>query len=775
MEQKKLLKRSGMLIIGVLLSIMNASAIKYYVYPQGGASNWGTREDGIIQEGIPATLDAEDEIWFQGGDYEVATPWISSMAITVYGGFSGTETTPEQRAKVAGGKAWSFATPTVIKVTSATNNSGVFAFAAAATNSAVTIDGITLDGNRDEGVTGSRAVNISANPSGFTFSMSNCILKNFDSGNNDGGAINTRASAVEIAYCLVTNNKAIKGGGAYIDYASVHDCEFTENEAAETASITLYQGNQSGGGGGMLVANTGSATVYNNIIARNRAAFGGGVHLRANARLYNNIITDNTSTYSGSGIAYEGRDNATGAYNNIIVNNKSSEAGGAGVAFASTTGARTHALINSILYNNTDASSEVVNIASVAPGQYVSTVTFTNNILDKTDYEGITQTACIVETDPAKLFVNASADDFHPAANSPAINAGTTTGITVPAKDLDGNRRVQGASIDIGAYEFAETGVSLTVNAKDYIITSLTSGLVEYGTVITPTFTLASGYHSPYVTVNGTITEATESAGTYTLPSITIEDAITINIGAFASNVFPTVLDTYCRTTATQSSADYVSVTTLGLRSTAGSNWACSPLLKFVVPWEFIEDYIDTEIYDKVTLQLVPSATYDAFEPCFIGRYMLYSTEGREIDDVPTGTIVPLTEAEGENLIASHLTFEMQKDTPMEFDVTDYTTLGASEIRLFIVSTTETSSNTIRYFHSLENGNPDYVPVLKFSKEGASGLTPNVADDAVNPVVKTQYYTLQGVEIAQPQSKGLYIVKKTRTSSKTEVSKVIIK
>jgi hypothetical protein len=48
------------------------------------------------------------------------------------------------------------------------------------------------------------------------------------------------------------------------------------------------------------------------------------------------------------------------------------------------------------------------------------------------------------------LFVNAAADDYHPAAGSPLINAGTTLG--APATDIDGHKRDN--QPDIGAYEY---------------------------------------------------------------------------------------------------------------------------------------------------------------------------------------------------------------------------------------------------------------------------------------------------------------------------------
>jgi hypothetical protein len=52
----------------------------------------------------------------------------------------------------------------------------------------------------------------------------------------------------------------------------------------------------------------------------------------------------------------------------------------------------------------------------------------------------------------AGVFVDPAADDYHLAAGSPAIDAGTAT--QAPATDIDGNPRPGGTGYDIGAYEF---------------------------------------------------------------------------------------------------------------------------------------------------------------------------------------------------------------------------------------------------------------------------------------------------------------------------------
>jgi hypothetical protein len=58
----------------------------------------------------------------------------------------------------------------------------------------------------------------------------------------------------------------------------------------------------------------------------------------------------------------------------------------------------------------------------------------------------------------APLFVNLADGDFHLQSSSPCINSGDNAYITDPT-DLDGNSRILGGTVDIGAYEY-QTPVS---------------------------------------------------------------------------------------------------------------------------------------------------------------------------------------------------------------------------------------------------------------------------------------------------------------------------
>lgn len=49
--------------------------------------------------------------------------------------------------------------------------------------------------------------------------------------------------------------------------------------------------------------------------------------------------------------------------------------------------------------------------------------------------------------------MNAANSDFHLQSSSPAIDAGNTERAIIGTLDIDGKPRVQGAAVNIGAYE----------------------------------------------------------------------------------------------------------------------------------------------------------------------------------------------------------------------------------------------------------------------------------------------------------------------------------
>ena len=272
--------------------------------------------------------------------------------------------------------------------------------------------------------------------------VSNCVFVGNIAARFGGGAF--RGTLIN---CLLTNNFASQGAGACSNL--LFNCTLMKNSASyqdlntgggaiySTLSNCLLVANSGiGGGGGAAVstliscvlsnnsANYGGGVcagiVNNSLLSSNRAlVYGGGAYSSA---LNNCVLKTNLAARSGGGAYNCGLTNCT-----VVGNNG---AGG---------GVDGGAVINSIVYDN--PGGNIVNTKAVFYScsypyiGYIGTGGFTN----------------------APLFVNEAGGDFHLQSNSPCINSGNNAYVSV-TNDFDGNPRIVGGTVDIGAYEYQTPG-----------------------------------------------------------------------------------------------------------------------------------------------------------------------------------------------------------------------------------------------------------------------------------------------------------------------------
>jgi len=244
-------------------------------------------------------------------------------------------------------------------------------------------------------------------------------------------------------------------------------------------------------GGGVFGQST-SAVVSNCVIAANVAYnFGGGA---IQVTLDNCILTGNLSTYGGGA--------ALAILNNCVIANNEGPYGGGG-AYEAT-------VDNSLLIGN---QSEAVGGGALECNMNNCTVvnnggggvhygTFNNCILYYNDYNyqgdkfggTILNFCCTTPQDPSSsrhavfgmgnitnsepAFINWTNGDFHLQPISLCINSGDndyTSGII----DLEGNPRIRGGTVDIGAYEYqAPTSIISYAWLQQYGLTN--NGSVDY-------------------------------------------------------------------------------------------------------------------------------------------------------------------------------------------------------------------------------------------------------------------------------------------------------
>ncbi|MFC1805478.1 choice-of-anchor Q domain-containing protein [Planctomycetota bacterium] len=257
----------------------------------------------------------------------------------------------------------------------------------------------------------------------------------FTNGGNvsNGGGIYLYGASPLITHCeVVDNHVSQRGGGLYVFESSpkIEHCFVTGNTATGTAT---------GHGGAGLYIGISSATLDSNTISGNTASLtGGGVYLSSStATLVNNVVADNQSGVSAGGI-YLLNSGAT-LTNNTVASNAltASTFGGAGILNSGGS----PAITNTIVSDNTGADD--LTIDSGFP-----TVTFCNIGSGPLDGEGN------ISADPG--FVGAASGDYHLAAGSLCIDAGTNDAAALPTVDKDGNDRILGSVVDMGAYEFEE-------------------------------------------------------------------------------------------------------------------------------------------------------------------------------------------------------------------------------------------------------------------------------------------------------------------------------
>jgi hypothetical protein len=228
----------------------------------------------------------------------------------------------------------------------------------------------------------------------------------------------TRASVLD-GFTL-TNGKSSYGGGVNIVESSptIKNCIIRDNQA------TFHPGE-----GGGIACRGGSALIVNNVIFKNQSQFtGGGITCdHSTAEIVNNTISKNfvIQTFFGGGGLYARNDSVVTAVNNILWDN------------AAANGAEIY------IHDQTSPATIDISYSDVKGGEAMAFV----------------DPACTLNwgagmLDTFPLFAEPDAGDFHISYISPCLNAGDDAAANLPGADFEGDDRIVGKGIDIGADEF---------------------------------------------------------------------------------------------------------------------------------------------------------------------------------------------------------------------------------------------------------------------------------------------------------------------------------
>ena len=319
--------------------------------------------------------------------------------------------------------------------------------------------GLTLDG-----VTLANGVGIFGGALNATWPDSLQIFNSrfVDNSASFGGAIYVvMTGSPEIANSQFTGNQASRRGGAVRMDAhdpSIHGSRFENNYAVQTGGgvdrtggsraalrDNVFIGNAAGESGGAMRALR--VDVSTSVFEGNHAPLGGALHLIDNqsdhSRLDSNVFARNSA--EDFPVLYAIRASQVHVDNATIVGNSATVGSSLfGIDPAITDPVDTH-LRNSIVWNN--------------PGMSGGDVLIERSLVEGGDPAGLH----IIDADPQ--FVDAGADNWRLAANSPAIDAGDNAFVIVDALDIDGHpRRLDDPAVvdtgagsapvvDLGAYE----------------------------------------------------------------------------------------------------------------------------------------------------------------------------------------------------------------------------------------------------------------------------------------------------------------------------------
>lgn len=413
--------RNYLLLFGLFfISSFSYATIHYVKQDSAGTGDGSSWQNAAWNLGsVVYNASSGDTVWVAHGVYyptldgsgnasAASNAHISLTAnnIVLLGGFSGTETDLSQRNPKTH-QTIITGDPQQYGLNTGSNNYSHLMILADPVN--VVISGFVFEKATSLAI-------LSMGSSGMGLSITDCIFRNNISGISASSLRVDRVKSVLIQRCEFTDNIATEAPAIWITnnaVVTVAHCKFKNNTATSH-------------GGAVTVASiVGGGALFSNCLFENNKALG--------------------TTYAGGALHnYQtGINNPTLVYNCTFVNNRTSVPANQGHSINLNSA---HVEVkNSIFWNHEPFNGSHFRLDGTA-----STTNISNSIAQNSE----NLTSHVYDVYPE--FNDTVNGNFTLLPHSPAVDSGDTSGIGiyVGTVDLNGNNRIEGSSIDYGAYEF---------------------------------------------------------------------------------------------------------------------------------------------------------------------------------------------------------------------------------------------------------------------------------------------------------------------------------
>lgn len=285
----------------------------------------------------------------------------------------------------------------------------------------------------------------------------------------------TQVSGMFVERCTIANNSrlpvAFGAGGITSSYASdvvVTDCTIVDNEGDAAsctggATLTLVGCNLSDNDGrGVTFAGGGSLVVRRCTLSSNSSqGYGGGIFFQhlgpTESAISDCLIVGNSAAGWGGGVYVAGSLDSTFLMTGCTIAGNVSGGSGGGVSCSAESGVIRHC----ILWGNEAVAGDNLHMDIVTNGliSFPANLELSYSLLSMDPKSVALAPSAVLllgegmlDGDP--MFTNARAGDYHLTGGSPCVDAGDPGFVPAPAQlDIDGDARVLGPRVDIGADE----------------------------------------------------------------------------------------------------------------------------------------------------------------------------------------------------------------------------------------------------------------------------------------------------------------------------------